>query len=151
MIQLQCPSEIDTRAAAARLAALCRPGDVIALDGRLGAGKTAFVGGMADGLGVEDVVASPTFVMVRRYDSGFLPLTHVDVYRVGSIAEFEDLGALENGVDGVVVIEWGSMVGAVLPEDRLVVEISVDSGATRTVRLRPFGHWASRPLHEVAG
>lgn len=151
MIQITCPSELDTRAAAARLAALCRAGDVVLLDGAMGAGKTAFVGGMADGLGVEEPVASPTFVLMRRYDSGFLPLIHVDVYRMTSMGEFEDLGAVESGLDGVVVIEWGSMVGAVVPADRLLIEIDVDDAGVRSLRLRPFGQWASRPLGEIVG
>lgn len=155
MISLRCTSEIDTRAAAGRLASLCRAGDVVVLDGPLGAGKTAFASGLADGLGVEETVNSPTFVMMRRYDSGFLPMVHVDVYRVGSIAEFEDLGALEDGVDGVVVIEWGSMVGKALPVDRLVVSIEVDDdddvGARRTITISPFGSWKSRPIGEVRG
>src|SRR5690606_19484421 len=85
VIELECVSEIDTRAAAGRLAALCRPGDVIVLEGPLGAGKTAFTAGLADGLGVEELVVSPSFVLMRRYDSGFLPLVHVDVYRIRSM------------------------------------------------------------------
>ncbi len=150
IVEVRCPSEIDTRSAAGRLAALCRPGDVIVVVGQLGAGKTAFVSGLADGLGVEETVTSPTFVLMRRYDSGFLPLVHVDVYRLTSMAEFEDLGALENGVDGVVAIEWGEMVGASLPVDRLLVRIEVDgSNEERLIQMLPFGIWRSRPLDEV--
>lgn len=150
MIEIVCPSEIDTRAAAGRLAPLCRPGDVVVLDGALGVGKTAFVSGLADGLGVEETVNSPTFVMMRRYDSGFLPLVHVDVYRIHSMSEFDDLGALENGSDGVVVIEWGSMVAASLPDERLVVAVESDEHeGKRTIRFQPHGLWLARPLGEV--
>ena len=105
MIEIHCPTDADTRAAARRLAALCRPGDVIVLNGRLGAGKTAFAGGLADGLGVDEQVTSPSFVLMRSYRSGFLPFFHVDAYRLGSIGEFEDLAALESAEDGVVVID----------------------------------------------
>jgi tRNA threonylcarbamoyladenosine biosynthesis protein TsaE len=150
VIELECASEIDTRAAAGRLAALCRPGDVIVLEGALGAGKTAFTSGLADGLGVEELVTSPTFVLMRRYDSGFLPLVHVDVYRIASTGEFEDIDALEEGREGVVVIEWGDAVAAALPSDRLTVRIDVLPDGARRLRLRPAGIWMARPLGEVA-
>lgn len=151
MMELTCATATDTRAAAGRLASLCRPGDVIVLVGRLGAGKTAFAGGIADGLGVEERVVSPSFIMMRRYDSGFLPLVHVDVYRVATTLEFEDLEVLEAGRDGVVVIEWGDSVSADLPADRLRVEIDVNDDESRTIRLIPLGRWSERPLGEVCG
>ena len=122
---------------------------MIVLVGRLGAGKTAFVGGLADGLGVDERVVSPSFVLMRRYDSGFVPLIHVDVYRVGSMLEFEDLEVLELGRDGVVVIEWGDAVGPELPPDRLRVEIDVHEDESRTIRLIPLGRWSERPLEQV--
>lgn len=151
MIALSCPTVTDTRAAAARLASLCRPGDVIVLSGGLGVGKTAFVGGLADGLGVEEAITSPTFVLMRFYESGFLPLVHVDVYRLGSQLEFEDLEALELGRNGVVAIEWGDAVSSVLPESRLHVDLSVADDETRIITLRPLGGWNARPLAEVGG
>ena len=150
MIEIECASEIDTRAAAGRLAALCRPGDVIVLEGELGAGKTAFTSGLADGLGVEELVTSPTFVLMRRYDSGFLPLVHVDVYRITTTGEFEDIDALEEGREGVVVIEWGDAIAASLPTDRLTVRIDILDDGARRLRLHPAGIWLARPLGEVA-
>jgi tRNA threonylcarbamoyladenosine biosynthesis protein TsaE len=149
VIELICESETDTRAAAGRLASLCRPGDVIVLNGALGAGKTAFTSGLADGLGVEEVVTSPTFVVMRRYDSGFLPLVHVDVYRLGSTGEFEDLDALDEGRDGVVVIEWGEAVAALLPPDRLTVSIDVRPDEVRSITMVGSGVWTARPLREL--
>lgn len=150
MIEVPCPSEVDTRATGGRLAAHCRPGDVIVLTGTLGSGKTTFAGGLADGLGVEEPVTSPSFVIMRTYDSGFLPLVHVDVYRLGSMGEFDDLDVFEEGREGVVVIEWGEAVLPLLPDDHLDVEIEV-TPAGRTVRLKPSGSWAGRPLADVAG
>lgn len=149
MIQLTSTSDTDTRAAAGRLASLCRPGDVIVLNGPLGAGKTAFVSGLADGLGVEELVASPTYVMMQRYDSGFLPLVHVDAYRLRSSGEFEDLDALDEGRDGVVVIEWGEAVAALLPDDVLTVSIRVGEDETRHIVMSASGIWRSRPLEEL--
>ena len=150
MIIVHCPTEMETRALAARLASLCRPGDVIVLSGGLGVGKTTFVGGLADGLGVEENITSPTFVLMRVYGSGFLPLVHVDVYRIGSSLEFDDLEVFELGRDGVVAIEWGDVIGPVLPVDRLHVELSMDGDGARTISLRPVGAWNARPLAEVA-
>lgn len=149
MIELTSTSDTDTRAAAGRLASLCRPGDVIVLNGQLGVGKTAFVSGLADGLGVEELVTSPTFVMMQRYDSGFLPLVHVDAYRIHSTGEFEDLYALDEGRDGVVVIEWGDAVVGQLPRDLLTVSIDMAEDGTRTIRMSPSGIWQSRPLEEL--
>ncbi len=149
MIQLTSTSDTDTRAAAGRLASLCRPGDVIVLNGRLGAGKTAFVSGLADGLGVEETVTSPTYVIMRQYDSGFLPLVHVDAYRLSSSGEFEDLDALHEGSTGVVIIEWGVAVASLLPEDRLTVDIHVEADGSRTITMSGSGVWNARPLEEL--
>lgn len=149
MIVVSCPTPVETRALAARLASLCRPGDLIVLSGGLGVGKTTFVGGLADGLGIEEAITSPTFVLMRTYSSGFLPLVHVDVYRIGSSLEFDDLEVFELGRDGVVAIEWGDVIGAVLPADRLHVDLAMDDEGHRTVSLRPFGAWQDRPLAEV--
>lgn len=151
MIEITCPTEADTRAVGRRLAALCRPGDVVILHGRLGAGKTALAGGLAEGLAVDEQVTSPSFVLVRRYDSGFLPLIHADVYRLGSLAEFDDLDVLDEASEGVLVIEWGEAVASELPADRLTVVIEVADSEVRTITLDPMGEWESRNLIEVAG
>jgi tRNA threonylcarbamoyladenosine biosynthesis protein TsaE len=149
VIEIQSPTDADTRAAARRLAALCRPGDVIVLNGRLGSGKTAFAGGLADGLGVDEPVTSPSFVLMRTYRSGFLPFFHVDAYRLGSIGEFEDLTAIESAEEGVVVIEWGGAVSVALPKDRLEIELIRNPDESRTIRFRPAGSWLTRQLSEV--
>lgn len=150
MIEISCPTEADTRAVAAKLAASLRPGDVILLAGGLGVGKTLFTSGLATGLGVEEQVLSPSFVLVRQYRSGFLPLVHVDVYRLGSINEFEDLEALELAADGVLVIEWGDALEGEVPEDHLRIDFVVGEDDSRLLRLRPEGSWAQRDLGLVA-
>ena len=108
-----------TMGAGRRLAALVRPGDVITLSGQLGAGKTTFAAGFGEGLGIDEPVTSPSFVLVRTYRSGFTPLVHVDAYRLGSLGEFEDLDVLDEASEGVLLIEWGEAVVGVLPEDHL--------------------------------
>lgn len=148
-LSVVCPREADTMAVAARLAAEVRPGDVVVLKGGLGAGKTRFVGGLAAGLGVEEQVVSPTFIIMREYRSGFLPIVHVDVYRLGSINEFDDLDVYERAADGVLVIEWGDAVLAALPSDVLMVEFAIGPDQERTLRFVPSGSWRDRDLHRV--
>ena len=100
-------SEAETRAIAARLAADLKPGDVVLLSGDLGAGKTAFVRGLAEGLGVDpDDVTSPTFTLVHEYRGGKLPLIHVDLYRLDQ-AELDEIGLDQDlAAKGVTAVEW---------------------------------------------
>ena len=144
-----CSEEADTVAVAGRLAAEVRPGDVIALAGPLGSGKTRFAGGLAAGLGVQEQVVSPTFVLMREYRSGFIPFVHVDVYRLSSMNEFDDLEVFERAAEGVVVIEWGDVVAPTLPADHLVVRIDVGPDHERTIEFLPSGSWKSRDLSRV--
>jgi tRNA threonylcarbamoyladenosine biosynthesis protein TsaE len=100
-------SEAETRAIAARMASALKPGDVLLLSGDLGAGKTAFTRGLAEGLGVDPgEVTSPTFTLVHEYRGGRLPLIHVDLYRLER-ANLDDIGLDEDlAAKGVVAIEW---------------------------------------------
>lgn len=148
-LSVVCPEEADTLAVAGRLAAEVQPGDVVVLKGALGSGKTRFVGGLATALGVEEQVVSPSFILMREYRSGFLPVIHVDVYRLGSINEFDDLDVFERAADGVLVIEWGDAVVSALPPDLLTVEFEVDENEGRTLRFLPTGRWAQRDLSRV--
>jgi len=132
-----------------RIATILRPGDIILLNGSLGAGKTLLVSGIAQALGVEIQVTSPTFLVVRKYDDGLLPLTHVDVYRLRSTGEFTDLELVEGSTDGVLVIEWGSVIRSALPADVLNVELQVESNGARSVRLVGEGEWRNRLLTEL--
>ena len=118
-------SETDTRALGLEIADALEPGDVVALIGDLGTGKTALTGYIAEGLGVKEEISSPTFTIIREYRSGRLPLYHFDVYRLGSGDELLDIGAEDmlDG-DGVCVIEWADIAADVLPEDSLIVSLS---------------------------
>jgi tRNA threonylcarbamoyladenosine biosynthesis protein TsaE len=149
MIELSCPTESETLAVARRLAALLRPGDVIILSGELGAGKTLFTGGIAAGLGVEEQVVSPSFVLLREYRSGFLPLFHADAYRLNTINEFDDLDLVDIAQDGVLVVEWGDAVVSDLPTDHLWIEFEVGGDGCRTIRVKPSGTLVDRPLEEL--
>ncbi len=103
------PSAAATRELAARLAGAARRGDVIVLQGSLGAGKTTFAQGFARGLGVQGPVTSPTFTLVRQYPCALGQLVHVDVYRLDHLAEVADLGLADLVEDGVVLVEWGDV------------------------------------------
>ena len=149
MITTRTDSPAETLALGRRLASILGPGDVLLLGGRLGTGKTLLTSGIAEGLGVPDQVASPTFVIARIYRDGFLPLVHADVYRLGSILEFEDLDLEETAAGGVLVIEWGEAIEDAVSPDRLVIEIDIDGATGRVFRFIPHGSWASRALEEV--
>ncbi len=149
MITTRTDSPEETLALGRRLASILGPGDVILLGGRLGTGKTLLTSGIAEGLGVPDQVASPTFVIARIYRDGFLPLVHADVYRLGSILEFEDLDLEEIAASGVLVIEWGEAIEDAVSPDRLVIEIDIDGENGRAFRFIPHGSWTSRALEEV--
>src|SRR5882724_912942 len=98
-------SEEDTAAVGRELASTLAAGDVLLLYGDLGAGKTAFVRGLAEGLGVSrDAVSSPTFTLIQEYRGGRLPLFHVDLYRIEDRREFDELGLDEIAEDGVLAI-----------------------------------------------
>lgn len=150
MMEVRCPTEADTRALAGRLAAVIRPGDVVLLVGGLGSGKTLFTGGLAAGLGVDEPVVSPSFVLVRQYRSGFIPIVHVDVYRLSSLNEFDDLDVFELSRDGVLVVEWGDAVEPALPEDHLKVGFEVESDGARVLSLVPAGDWVTRDLDTIS-
>ena len=113
-----------TRLSGARLGARLCPGDVVAMIGELGAGKTCFVQGLVQGLGASIEATSPTFVMVNQY-RGRHVVYHVDAYRAGSMTELLDLGLDEMlGGDGVTVIEWADRLLPLLPSQTITVRIS---------------------------
>ncbi len=125
----------DTEGAGERLAARLRPGSVVALTGELGAGKTCFVRGLARGLGVSQIVSSPTFVLVNEY-RGRLPVFHVDAYRTESLTELLELGLDEYvGGDGVTVIEWADKLRPLLPADTIWVHLAGLGDEPRTISI----------------
>ena len=144
------PTADDMRALGSRVAALLQPGDLLVLTGGLGAGKTTFVQGIGAGLGVTGPVVSPTFVIARVHRDGRVPLVHVDAYRLGSVAEVDDLD-LDAALDeSVTVVEWGEGLVEDLAGDRLEVRLerSSDPGdETRQVTLTGVGaRWVTADL-----
>lgn len=104
-----------------------KSGDVLCLDGDLGVGKTVFTKGVAAGLGIKDDVSSPTFTLIQEYYGGRLPLYHFDVYRIDGPWDMDDLGYEEYFYgEGVCLVEWGSMIKELFPENTIYVRIEKD-------------------------
>ena len=115
----------ETRALGRKLAQAVQGGTVVAFTGDLGAGKTAFVSGMAEGLGIEERVTSPTFTIVNEYEGGRLPLFHFDMYRLGSADELFHIGWEDYlARNGVCAVEWSENVEEALDGDTIRVDIS---------------------------
>ncbi len=133
-----CESDDATQDAGEAFAAVVRPGDVVLLSGRLGAGKTTFVKGVARALGVIERITSPTFTMVRPHDAhndlGITTLHHADVYRVESIGEVLDLDLGELVEEnGVAFVEWGDLASSVFGLDVLTLSFEVEDNDSRRI------------------
>jgi tRNA threonylcarbamoyladenosine biosynthesis protein TsaE len=146
-VTVWCSDAAATQTLAGRLAPVLQPGDLVLIEGDLGAGKTTFTQGLARALGVTEAVTSPTFVLMNVYPTaaGF-DLAHVDVYRLDRLSEVVDLALPELLDDGaVVVVEWGERAAAALAGDHLFVRMVAGAGGGRTVTLEPHGPaWALR-------
>ena len=146
MSGLVLPSAADTHALGIRLAAQLRPGDLVVLTGPLGAGKTVIAQGVGAGLAVSGRVVSPTFVIARVHRGGRLPLVHVDAYRLGSLAEVDDLDLDVDVEESVTIVEWGAGLVEQLTDEHLEIELTrlVDSDERRA-ELRAYGpSWTDR-------
>ena len=120
-------SESDTYDFAKRIAEKSQKGNVYALIGDLGVGKTAFTKGFAAGLGINEPIVSPTFTFVQVYEEGKMPLYHFDVYRIGDISEMDEIGYEDYFYgDGVCVMEWADLVDELLPKETVTIRISKD-------------------------
>ena len=130
----------DTRALGRALAGLLVAGDLVVLTGPLGAGKTVLVQGLGAGLGISTPVTSPTFVIARVHRGGRLPLVHADAYRLGSVAEVDDLDLDADTAESVTVVEWGAGLVEGLADAHLQVRLDrAGTGETRTAELVPLG------------
>jgi tRNA threonylcarbamoyladenosine biosynthesis protein TsaE len=135
----------DTHTLGRELAGVLRAGDLVVLVGPLGAGKTALTQGIGAGLGVREPVTSPTFVIARVHRGGRVPLVHVDAYRLGSMADVDDLDLDASTGESVTVVEWGQGLVEHLADEHLEVRLDRRDDEVRTARLVPHGPgWAER-------
>lgn len=129
-----------TKQLASTLAPYLHPGDVVVLEGDLGAGKTQFVQGIAEGLGINAAVTSPTFNILLQYAGGRIPLYHFDLYRLEESAELEDVAFYETlEADGVSFIEWGSKFPEAMPFGYLEIRIGIDEEGFRVIKAHALG------------
>jgi tRNA threonylcarbamoyladenosine biosynthesis protein TsaE len=142
-------SAAETRALGARLARGLRAGDVIALVGELGAGKTVFAQGVVEGLGGGEEAASPSFTLVNVYEAA-LPVYHLDFYRLAGEEDVESLGFRDYlGAGGVVLVEWADRCPDSLPGNRLEITFGVAGESDRTLAFRAFGPSSARLLEGI--
>jgi tRNA threonylcarbamoyladenosine biosynthesis protein TsaE len=152
VISAHTKSPEDTQTFAAAVARALQDGDMVLLIGEIGAGKTTFAQGFGSGLGVEDAITSPTFVLLHTY-KGRIPLHHVDIYRLDHLQEVIDLGLMELlDEGGIALVEWGDLASPVLPRDRLEIHLRIDSDSVdaRNIEMRGVGSIWTRRERDVA-
>lgn len=132
-------SEADTRMIAQKIAPLFRPGDLLLLDGDLGAGKTCFVKGFTDGLHSRDEVNSPTFSIANFYRTNIRSeVLHIDVYRIATVDEFNDLGLFDYFDQSIVLVEWGKKFLEIF-EDCLIISFQLIAAQKRILTIEYQG------------
>jgi tRNA threonylcarbamoyladenosine biosynthesis protein TsaE len=128
------------------LGSLVHPGTIITLEGDLGAGKTHFSQGLARGMGIQGVVNSPTFSLIKEYQGEYLSLYHMDLYRI-QLEEAEELGLEEYfESNGVCIIEWASRIEEILPKERLGLSLHIQGEQQREIHCTAIGDTPSQLL-----
>ena len=131
-------SEMETLEIAQNFESEKFPNMIICLNGELGSGKTLFTKGIANGLGIEETITSPTFTIIKEYLDGEMPLYHMDVYRLdGNTSEVGIEDYFTKG--GIVVIEWANTIKDILPEERLDIKFKISGENSRTLIITPYG------------
>ncbi|MBB6253606.1 tRNA (adenosine(37)-N6)-threonylcarbamoyltransferase complex ATPase subunit type 1 TsaE [Nitrospirillum iridis] len=145
VLTLDLADEAATARLAATLGRLLTTGDVVALSGDLGAGKSAFARHLIRSLGdADEEVPSPTFTLVQTYDLPGFPLWHFDLYRLTAPDEVLELGWEEVRHEGVALVEWPARLGALLPADRLDLDLAITGPESRRATLTGHGAWTAR-------
>lgn len=144
------PNEEETKQLAREIAALLEPQMTILLEGQLGAGKTTFTKGIAEKIGIERPIKSPTYTLIKEYLEGTIPLYHMDLYRMEE-AEDEDLGLDEYFYgEGITIVEWGSFMKADLPDEYLLVTLKRGNHLNdREIELKAVGERYEKLLEEL--
>lgn len=137
---------IHTQQFASKLARYLKPGNILTLEGNLGSGKTTFTQGLAKGLGISEVVSSPTFTIIKEY-YGTYTLYHIDVYRLENGFNDIDFDEYFYG-QGITVIEWPSIIKEILPENYLNIKFEILDENSRIIQLKPLGDFYKRICEE---
>lgn len=151
MMKIISRSEEETIRLGEKIASLLRQGDILCLYGKLGSGKTIFVKGVASGLGLDPKqIISPTFILVRQYQTLRIPLFHFDLYRLNSPEEIFALGYEEYFFDaGITIVEWAQRLKWLLPEEHLRVEFFIKGKNKRQLSFSSFGQRYHQLLAEI--
>jgi tRNA threonylcarbamoyladenosine biosynthesis protein TsaE len=145
---LESASAAETRRIGGRLARLLRPGDIVLLEGELGAGKTCLAQGIGQGLRVAEPVKSSSFVLVNEYH-GRLNVYHADLFRLNAPEEVADLGLEENAADGLLLIEWPDRAMEEMPPEHLLVRLEMTGEKTRRLTFDAAGERYERLLKDL--
>ena len=139
----------ETRELAEKLSRQLQAGDVLLLLGDLGAGKSEFTRGLAQGLGIQGTVASPSFTILNVYEDGRVPLYHFDWYRLNSAEELYEMGMDEFlGGDGIAVVEWPSQCPEAIPADYLEISLTPMGESEREITITPRGGFREISMEE---
>lgn len=138
------PNLAATESLATKLAPLLGKGDVVALQGDLGAGKTTFARALLRALGVEGDIPSPTFTLVQSYETRACPVFHFDLYRLKDASEMDELGFDDAVAEGIALIEWPERATNRLPPEALTLQFSLDSSGLRRCVISGGGDWPQR-------
>lgn len=141
---LYLPNLAATERLARELAPLLHPGDMIVLQGSLGAGKTTFARALLRIFGITDDVPSPTFTLLQTYETPQLLIVHFDLYRLQSPDELDELGWDDACADSLTLIEWPERAGDRLPPDRLGLHFTLGDSGQRTCQIEAHGAWRER-------
>ncbi|MCL2442147.1 MAG: tRNA (adenosine(37)-N6)-threonylcarbamoyltransferase complex ATPase subunit type 1 TsaE [Treponema sp.] len=137
MLEITSNSPDETTALGKRIAGYLSNGSVVALEGRLGSGKTCLVKGITSGLGITENITSPTYTIINEYTRNNLsPIYHIDVYRLSGDKDFEDIGGLEIiNSDGISLIEWSERIQKSLPSDTITVSLFITESSSRLIKI----------------
>lgn len=151
MFTLHSKGPDETRAIGARLGRKLKPGDLIALEGELGAGKTCLAQGLLEGLGIRGYAGSPTFTILNEYP-GPVPVYHFDVYRLDGPEGLDDLGYEDYFYgDGVTIVEWADLVDEVLPPDHIRIRLQEgDEADSRRILIEATGPASRQRIEAMA-
>lgn len=142
MQEIICNNENQTKIFATNLAKILGKGDVLVLSGELGAGKTKFVEGILTHFGLENEISSPTFTIVNEYHNEQIDIFHFDLYRLGDVYEFENIGGEEYFEKGICIFEWGELIEDILPEEYIKISFDKDDEDVdfRKLTIETFGN-----------